>query len=255
MCVVNEAYWSGFSVDDGSMCARWRCVPGTARPGCPPDNNGPEIHDRIRPDRPAAPDAARGRVRLGAAVLRVSASLDAATVLRDVVDAARALTGARYGVIATVDEAARPQEFICSGMTPAEEQQMSAWPDAMRLFDHLRGLEAPLRLPDLGDYVRNLGFAPGLVPCSTFCATPLRHGAADAGSFFLGEKAGGAPFDADDEELLVLFAAQAAIAIANARAYRDERRARARPRGAGGNLPGRRRGLRRADRGAARRQP
>ena len=191
-------------------------VPGTARPGVRARQPGPEIHDRIRPDRPAAP------------TLRGAVSLLGATVLREVVDAARALTGARYGVIATVDEAARPQEFICSGMTPAEEQQMSAWPDAMRLFDHLRGLEAPLRLPDLGDYVRSLGFAPGLVPCSTFCATPLRHGAADAGSFFLGEKAGGAPFDADNEELLVLFAAQAAIAIANARAYRDERRARAR---------------------------
>ena len=160
--------------------------------------------------RPARPATLRGAIsRLSAAVLRVSASLDVATVLREAVDAARALTGARYGVVATVDEAGRPDQFVCSGMTPAEEQQMSAWPDAMRLFDHLRGLDAPLRLPDLGDYVRALGLAPGLNPCSGFCATPVRHGAAD-------------------EELLVLFAAQAAIAVANARAYRDERRARAR---------------------------
>ena len=165
--------------------------------------------------------------RLNAAVLRVSASLDLATVLREVIDAARALTGAGCGIIATVDEAGRPQEFICSGLTADEERRMSAWPDAMRLFDHLRGLEAPLRLSDLGDYVNRLGLAPGLIPCSTFCATPMRHGAADVGSFFLGEKADGDQFDGDDEALLVLFAAQATIAIANARAYRDERRARA----------------------------
>ena len=165
--------------------------------------------------------------RLSAAVLRVSASLDVATVLREAVDAARALTGAGCGVVATVDEAGRPQEFICSGLSADEERRMSAWPDAMRLFDHLRGLDAPLRLPDLGDYVRGLGLAPGLIPCSTFCATPLRHGGIDMGSFFLGEKAHGAPFDADDEALLALFAAQAAIAVANARAHRDERRARA----------------------------
>jgi len=44
---------------------------------------------------------------------------------------------------------------------------------------------------------------------------------------WLAEKAGGAGFSAADEELLVLFAAQAAVAIANARAFRDERRARA----------------------------
>ena len=38
---------------------------------------------------------------LSAAILRISASLDLATVLREVVDSARALTGARYGVIVT----------------------------------------------------------------------------------------------------------------------------------------------------------
>ena len=47
------------------------------------------------------------------------------------------------------------------------------------------------------------------------------------GDFFLGEKEGGREFTADDEEVLVLFASQAANAIANARAHRDERRARA----------------------------
>ncbi len=36
--------------------------------------------------------------RLSAALLRVSASLDLDTVLREVVDSARALTDARYGI-------------------------------------------------------------------------------------------------------------------------------------------------------------
>ena len=40
-------------------------------------------------------------------------------------------------------------------------------------------------------------------------------------------KAGGREFTNEDEELLALFAAQAATAIANARTYRDEHRARA----------------------------
>ena len=47
------------------------------------------------------------------------------------------------------------------------------------------------------------------------------------GNFYLVEKAGGDAFTDQDEEILVLFASQAAIAIANARAYRAERRARA----------------------------
>ena len=151
------------------------------------------------------------------------------TVLREVVDSARALTGARYGVIATVDEAGRvrPQDTVISGLGPEEERQVRAWPDAMRLFEHLRGLDGPLRVADLDDYVRALGLSPGLIPCRTFQGTPMRHRGLDVGNFFLGEKEGGQEFTDEDEEVLVLFAAQAAIAIANARAHRDERRARA----------------------------
>ena len=61
---------------------------------------------------------------------------------------------------------------------------MSAWPDAMQLSAHLRGLEVPLRHGDI--------------------------------SFFLAEKVDSARFDAADADLLVLFAPQAEIAIANA---------------------------------------
>ena len=53
--------------------------------------------------------ALRERVsRLSAAVLHVSASLDVSTVLREIVGSARALTGARYGAITTIDGAGRP---------------------------------------------------------------------------------------------------------------------------------------------------
>ncbi len=94
----------------------------------------------------------------------------------------------------------------------------------MRLFAHLRALDGPLRLPDLGEYVRTLGLAPGLIACRTFQGTPMRHRGLDVGHFFLGEKACGGEFTDEDEEVLVLLAAQAVIAIANARAHREERR-------------------------------
>ena len=54
----------------------------------------------------------------------------------------------------------------------------------------------------------------------------MRYRGLNVGSFFLGEKEGGLEFTDEDEELLLLFASQAAIAIANARTYRDEQRAR-----------------------------
>ena len=55
----------------------------------------------------------------------------------------------------------------------------------------------------------------------------MRHRGVHVGTFFLAEKEGGPEFTDEDEEVLVLFASQAATAIANARTHRDERRARA----------------------------
>ena len=67
-------------------------------------------------------EALRERIStLSAAVLRISATLDLDTVLAEVVESARRLTGARYGVIATVDETGAPTcESVFSGFTPEE---------------------------------------------------------------------------------------------------------------------------------------
>ena len=161
------------------------------------------------------------------AVLRINASLDLDTVLREVVESARALTGARWGVIATVDEAGAPLDFVFSGFTPEEQRELYAWPDSARLFAHFRGLDGPLRVDDLSGYVRALGIEPAPAFARSFQGTPMRHRGAGVGSFFLADKADGEAFTGEDEEMLALFASQAASAIANARTHRDERRARA----------------------------
>ena len=174
-------------------------------------------------------EALRDRAsRLSAAVLRVTASLDEATVLQEIVDSACALTNARYGTIITIDDAGAPRDFVTSGFTAEQHSELGAWlPDGPRLFDHLRDLSAPLRLADLPSYVRSLGFSTDLMPAKTFQGTPMRHRGTHVGSFFLAGKRGGREFSADDEDVLVLFASQAATAIANARTHRNEQRSRA----------------------------
>ena len=158
---------------------------------------------------------------------KLNASLDLDTVLDEVVESARALTGARWGVIATVDEAGAPLDFVFSGFTPEDKQELFSWPDSARLFAHFRGLAGPLRVDDLSGYVRALGIEPAPAFARTFQGTPMRHRDADVGSFFLADKADGEAFTDADEEVLTLFASQAASAIANARTHRDERRAKA----------------------------
>ena len=64
---------------------------------------------------------------LTAAMLRISESLDLGTVLREVVESARALTGARSSIIVTIDETGTPQDFVTSGYTDEEYRSMAEW--------------------------------------------------------------------------------------------------------------------------------
>ncbi len=104
---------------------------------------------------------------------------------------------------------------------------MLEWPDGRRLFEHLRDLPTPLRVADLPSYLRSLGLSPTPWSAQPMQGTPMRHRGEHLGNFFLSDKEDGEAFTSEDEEILVLFASQAATAVANARTYRDVERARA----------------------------
>ena len=165
--------------------------------------------------------------KLSAAVLRLGSSLDLATVLQEAADSARAITAMRYCLIVAVDEAGEPREFVSSGLTPEEHREFAGWPDGPRLFAHLRDLPGPFRTDDLSGYIRALGFSDELVRTASMHGTPMRHRGVRVGNFFLAGKEDAPEFSAADEEMLELFASQAAAAIVNARTHQQEQRARA----------------------------
>ena len=173
-------------------------------------------------------EALRDRTsRLTAAILRVNATLDIDAVVQEIVESARELTGARYGVITTIGDRGQIQDFVCSGLSPEELRRMLKWPEGPRFHEHHRILARPLRVADLPGYLQSLGFAPHTWRANTLQVTPMYHRGEQVGHFFLADKEGEQEFTGEDEETLMLFASQAAMAIANARVYRHERRARA----------------------------
>ena len=103
-------------------------------------------------------EALRERLsRLSEASLRISESLDFGTVLQGVLDSARSLTGARYGVITLLDDAGRIQDFLYSGLTPEESRRFAEFPNGMLFFEYLSSIGEPLRLQDFHSYIRELG--------------------------------------------------------------------------------------------------
>ena len=170
--------------------------------------------------------------RLGQASLRITQDLDFNSVLQGALDSARSLTGARYGVIVLHDGDGVAAEFLSSGMTPEETERLWTAPGWPQHFQYLALLDNPLRVPDLPGHLRDMGL-PDLQPPVevsprvTFLAFPVSHQGERVGSIYLAEKQDGEEFSQEDEDTLALFAAQAALAIANARQHREERRARA----------------------------
>ena len=180
------------------------------------------------------PEAAALRNRLtklSEASLRINESLEFDAVLKEAVDSARSLTGARYGMTTLLDDEGRVQDCITSGLTPFQSKRMWFRPERDTLFEHFSVITEPLRLRDLHSHIRSEGlpeFRPQipLSPSPALLAAPIRYRGQSVGTFYLCEKDGGEAFTAEDEETLVMFASQAALVIANARRYRDEQRAR-----------------------------
>ena len=177
-------------------------------------------------------EALRHRLsRLTDASLRMNESLDFDVVLQGVLDSARSLTGARYGVMTLHDDGGQVQDFLSSGMTSEEAGALWDMSGHVRLYEYLGSISQPLRLHDLLAHIRSAGlpeFPPPLAagPVISFLASPMLHRGERVGNIYLAEKEYGEEFTQEDEETLVMFASQATIVVSYARRYRDERQSR-----------------------------
>ena len=166
--------------------------------------------------------------RLGEAGLRINDGLELDAVLQRVLDGARALTGARYGVLTTLDDMGRMEDFLATGLSPEEARLLWEMPGGPELFEYVNSIPEPWRVADFAGHASALGLPEFRPPVSTssFLTVPIMHRSDKVGGIHVAHEDPGREFSPEDEDTLVMFAAQAALAIANARRYRDEQRAR-----------------------------
>lgn len=177
-------------------------------------------------------EALRHRLsRLTEASLRINESLDFDTALQGVLESARSLTGARYGMMTLHDDGGEVRDFLSSGMTSEEAGLLWDMPGSWQLYEYLGSISRPLRLPDLLGHIRSAGlpeFPPPLAagPVISFLASPMLHQGERVGNIYLADKEHGEGFTQEDEGTLVMFASQATMVVSYARRYRDERQSR-----------------------------
>ena len=166
--------------------------------------------------------------RLSEASLRINESLEFDTVLQEVLDSARVLSGASYGVITLFNDSGAVDAFLASGVTPEEAEGVWAMADGPPFMEHLRSLAVPVRTARLTSYAHSIGladFSP-LAGAGAFMSAPIRHRGQGLGAICLAKREPDPEFSREDEETLVTFASQAARVITNARRYREEQHAR-----------------------------
>ncbi|WP_137017117.1 GAF domain-containing protein, partial [Streptomyces albus] len=94
------------------------------------------------------------------AVLSVGRELDLAQVLRRIVEAALALTNARYGALGVVGEGQRLATFLPVGISEEEAARIGPLPSGHGVLGELIRNPEPLRLSDLTAHPASRGFPP-----------------------------------------------------------------------------------------------
>jgi signal transduction histidine kinase len=154
--------------------------------------------------------------------------LDQERVLRQVLDAARELTHARYAALGVLDDAKRELErFLFVGIDEETRAAIGPLPRGHGILGELIRDPKPLRLAAISEHPRSYGFPANHPPMTTFLGVPVMIRGEVYGNLYLAEKEEDAEFDQRDEDLLVVLADWAAIAIGNARLYEDAERRRA----------------------------
>jgi two-component system, NarL family, sensor histidine kinase DevS len=162
-----------------------------------------------------------GRLRaLFSASLAVSSELSLDAVLHRIVEAAAELTGARYAALGVIDASGTElEQFLTHGVDADVRAEIGALPRGRGILGVLIREAKPLRLHDLAQDPRSVGFPPGHPPMRSFLGVPIMLRGVAYGNLYLTEKQGGDDFTDEDQETLTLLAGQAAIAIENARLY------------------------------------
>ncbi len=168
----------------------------------------------------AAEIALRRRLQgLNEAGLSLSAELDTETLLHKISEIARVIGDARYAALGTFDENGLVTRFYTAGIGEDERARIGHLPVGKGILGLLPRAGRPIRLRDLKQHPSSVGFPPNHPPMRSFLGVPIRLRGESVGNLYLTERLGGADFTVEDEEALVTLAAQAAIAIENARLY------------------------------------
>lgn len=158
------------------------------------------------------------------ASMTITAELAIDRTLQRIVDLARSLVGARYAALGVPGPGGDLDKFVVSGMTPEQANAIGHPPIGKGLLGVLLREPQPIRLRRLEDDPRSAGVSAHHPRMTSFLGVPIIFKGKLLGNLYLTDKIGADEFSEQDEHLITMLAAQAAIAIENANLYEQVQR-------------------------------
>ncbi|MBI5606428.1 MAG: GAF domain-containing protein [Deltaproteobacteria bacterium] len=152
------------------------------------------------------------------ATLLISGRLDLETTLKETMLTAKRLSQARYAALALVDQD-QVSRFLYEGINEEISKQIGLLPTPVGLKRAVLEERKTVRLPDMSADPRFEGFPEGHPPMKSFLGTPIFFGNDLMGIIYLADKTEAEEFTEQDQEIMEVLAAHAAIAINNAKLY------------------------------------
>jgi signal transduction histidine kinase len=156
--------------------------------------------------------------------LTLASELSLPIVLQRIVDLAAQVTDARYGALGVIGEGGELVEFITTGLSAKQRRAIGALPRGRGILGLLIQKPRPIRITNIGDHAKSVGFPAHHPPMHSFLGAPVQAMGKVYGNIYLTEKRGARTFSKEDEESVVILATQAGVAIANATLYEESRR-------------------------------
>jgi signal transduction histidine kinase len=156
--------------------------------------------------------------------LALASELSLDVVLRRIVELAMRITNATYGALGVLGPGDQIVDFITVGVSGEQRELIGHPPVGRGILGALIEDAKPLRLTDITDDPRSVGFPPNHPPMRSFLGAPVTSRGRVFGNIYLTEKRGADRFNEEDERALVILAAQAGVAVENARLYESARR-------------------------------
>ncbi|MCC7164059.1 MAG: GAF domain-containing sensor histidine kinase [Anaerolineae bacterium] len=161
------------------------------------------------------------------AAIALTTELELTTVLQKVVDLSRDLVGAKYAALGVLQNNGRSiEQIVTAGLTPEQRALMGDLPRGHGLLGALIHEGKAIRIPNITNDARSVGFPPHHPSMKSLLGVPIRFKGRIIGDLYMTDKL--APdgsttiFSSQDQDVLEMFATQAAIAIENAQLYRQK---------------------------------